>query len=85
MFGLDAIDAVVYHVIAAFFFGFSFYDFGLERYQKGVGTSLYYAFEYPLSMILTGSIFLLIYEIPYIGIPLAPVLTVMVSTVDGSY
>ena len=85
MFGLDAIDPVVYHIIAAFFFGFSFYDFGLERYQKGVFTSLYYAFEKPLTMILTGTIFLLIYEIPYIGIPLAPVLTVMISTIVYLY
>lgn len=85
MFGLDAIDGFVYHIIAAFFFGFSFYDFALERYEQGVFSSLYYAFANPLSMIITGSIFLLIYNIPIVGIPLAPVLAVMISTVVYLY
>lgn len=85
MFGLDALDPYMYHIIAAFFFGFSFYDFALERYQLGVGSSLYYAFEKPVTMILTGTIFLLIYKIPFVGIPLAPVLAIMVSTVVYLY
>ena len=81
MFGLDALDPFMYHIIAAFFFGFSFYDFSLERYEQGVGSSMYYAFEKPLTMILTGTIFLLMFKIPLVGIPLAPVLTIMISTV----
>ena len=85
MFGLDALDPYMYHIIAAFFFGFSFYDFALERYQEGVGSSLYFAFEKPIAMILTGTIFLLIYKIPYVGIPIAPVLAIMVSTVVYLY
>lgn len=77
----DFIDDIVYYIIAAFFFGFSFYDFSLERYEVGVFGSLGYAFSNPLSMIITGTIFLLLYNIPYIGIPISPVLTVMISTV----
>lgn len=80
-FGLDVLDPFMYHIIAAFFFGFSFYDFSLERYEQGVGSSMYYAFEKPLTMILTGTIFLLVFKIPLIGIPLAPVLAIMISTV----
>lgn len=85
MFGLDAIDPIAYHLIAAFFFGFSFYDFSLERYEQGVFSSLYHAFANPLSMVITGSVFLLIYKIPVIGIPLAPVLAVMISTIVYLY
>lgn len=81
----DVIDAIIYNLIAAFFFGFSFYDFSLERYQVGVFGSLGYAFSNPLSMILTGGIFLLIYNIPIIGVPLSPVLAVMISTVVYLY
>lgn len=83
--GLGAIDDVMHFIIAAFFFGFSFYDFALERYGKGVATSLSYAFEKVLIMILTGSIFMLIYKIPYVGIPVSVVLTVMISTVVYLY
>lgn len=83
--GLDALDPYIYPLMAAFFFGFSFYDFALERYEVGVFGSLGYAFSKPLSMLLTGGIFMLIYHIPYIGIPLAPVLAVMISTVVYLY
>lgn len=85
LFGLDFIDDLAYHVIAAFFFGFSFYDYALERDRKTVGSSLFYAFEYPLSMILTGSIFLLIFNIPYIGIPVSVLLAIMLSTIVYLY
>jgi CysZ protein len=82
---IPVVDSIVYFIIAAFFFGFAFYDFALERYGKGVGKSISFAFSNPLTMILTGGVFLLIYKIPYIGVPLAPVLTVMISTVVYLY
>ena len=85
LFGLESIDPIIYHIIAAFFFGISFYDFSLERYEKGVFSSIGFAFTYPLSMIITGSIFLLIYQIPIIGIPIAPVLSILFSTVVYLY
>lgn len=79
------LDVYVYQLITAFFIGFSFYDFALERYHKSVGSSLYYAFEKPLSMILTGLLFLLLFQIPIIGVPIAVVLSVMISTVVYLY
>lgn len=81
----DVVDTFMYFIIAAFFFGFSFYDFALERYQQNVGSSLYYAFANPLMMILTGAIFLSIYHIPVVGIPISVVLVVMISTVAYLY
>ncbi len=81
----DLFDTIVYQLIAAFFFGLSFYDFALERYAKGVFSTIGFAFSNPLGMVITGLLFLGIYNIPYIGIPIAPVLTVMISTVAYAY
>ncbi|MDG1148652.1 MAG: hypothetical protein P8N52_10140, partial [Crocinitomicaceae bacterium] len=78
--GFEPLDTIIYFCITAFFFGFSFYDFALERYKSNVFDSLEFAFSKPLTMILTGSVFLIIFNIPYIGVPLAPVITLMVST-----
>lgn len=83
--GFEPLDSIMYFCITAFFFGFSFYDFALERYEAGVFSSLGFAFSKPLTMILTGSIFLAIYNIPIVGIPLAPVITLMVSTLVYLY
>ncbi len=85
IFGLGAIDTIISWMISAFYFGFSFYDFALERYEVGVAGSLGFSFRKPITMVLTGGIFLLIYNIPIIGIPLAPVLTLMISTVVYLY
>ena len=83
--GFEPLDSIMYFCITAFFFGFSFYDFALERYEAGVFSSLGFAFSKPLTMILTGSVFLAIYNIPIVGIPLAPVITLMVSTLVYLY
>lgn len=81
----DIVNTVMYFCIGAFFFGFAFYDFALERYEKSVLSSLGFAFSAPLGMIILGTIFLGIYAIPFVGIPLAPVLVVMISTVAYAY
>lgn len=78
--GLHFIDSLVYFIIASFFFGISFYDYSLERYQKNVGDSINYGFNNFLLILLTGSIFLLIYNIPFIGVFTAPVLMTMIAT-----
>lgn len=81
----DEIDHYVYFAIGAFFFGFAVYDYALERYGKGVFTSLGFAFKRPLGMILLGGVFLAIYAIPYAGIPLATTICVMITTVSYLY
>lgn len=86
IFGIpEIVNTIVHYSITAFFFGFAFYDFALERYEKGVITSLGFAFSAPLGMIIIGSLFQGLYMIPYIGVPIAPVLVVMVSTVAYAY
>lgn len=82
---IDTLHSIVYFLISAFFFGFSFYDYSLERYQKGIFETFNYAFSNPLKVTLTGAFFLILYEIPYIGIPISPVLTVMVATIVYLY
>lgn len=80
IFGFHILDDVIYFLIAAFFYGFSFYDYSLERDQIGVMGSLRFAFSNILKVTLTGCIFFLIYNIPIVGVIIAPVLTVMIST-----
>jgi CysZ protein len=79
--GIHFLDGAVYFIIAAFFYGFSFYDYSLERYKIGITGSMNYAFSNALNMFLTGSIFLLLYNIPLVGVIIAPVLTTMLSTI----
>ncbi len=85
IFGLDFLDDFADWLIASFFFAFSFYDYALERYKIGVIDSLKFAFKNPLAMIISGSIFLIIYKIPMIGIPLSPIFTLMITTVVYLY
>ena len=94
--GLGFLDEAVYFVISAFFYGFAFYDYSLERDQIGVFGSLRYAFSNILMVSLTGAFFLLLYTIgsffvgsftfsflsiiPNLGIIAAPVLTTILAT-----
>lgn len=80
LFGFHILDDIIYFLIAAFFYGFSFYDYSLERDQISVFGSLGFAFSNILLVTISGSIFFVIYSIPLIGVILAPVLTVMIST-----
>jgi len=78
--GFDFLDQVAFFCIAAFFCGFSFYDYSLERDQLSVLKSLKFTiFNFPI-ILLTGSLFLAIYYIPVIGVIISPVTTVLIST-----
>lgn len=77
----DFIDKIAYFLIAAFFYGFSFYDYSLERYHIGVSGSLGFAFSNVLIVTLSGIIFLALYSIPYVGVVISPVLTTIISTI----
>ncbi len=92
IFGIsDVIYEVVAFLMAAFFFGFSFYDHSLERYEVGVFGSIGFSFQKMLMVTITGSIFLALYNFPYqggtpyIGVFIAPVLTTMISTIVYLY
>lgn len=76
----DIIDSLVHFVISSFFLGFAFYDYSLERYGIGTGSSWGFAFRNMLHMVITGGIFSLIFMIPVAGIIVAPVLLTMIAT-----
>ena len=79
--GLGFLDTIVYTVVSAFFFGLSFYDYSLERYRQGVFSTFGFAFSNILAVTITGLIFTFIFAIPFIGIPLSPVLATMIATI----
>ncbi len=76
----EYIDPIMYFLIPSFFIGFAFYDYSLERYGEGTFSSWGYAFKRMLAMLVAGSLFTLLFKIPYVGIILAPVILTMLST-----
>ncbi len=76
----DIIDTLVHFLLSSFFLGFAFYDYSLERYGIGTGSSWGFAFRNMLHMMITGGLFSLIFMIPVAGIVIAPVLLTMIST-----
>lgn len=85
IFGLDVINGVMYFLIASFFYGISFYDYSLERYKKDTLSTFGFAFSKMLMVICTGAIFQLIYWIPFLGIPLSPVIATIIATIVYIY
>ena len=79
----DFLDPIMYFLLNAFFFGFAFYDYSLERHGVSTLGSIGFSFSKMSYMLVTGSIFLLIFMIPYIGLFIAPVLATFIST--GAY
>lgn len=80
MVGIDFISPVILFLVNAFFLGFAYMDYALERYQYKVGKSWEYAFKNWKTMIILGSIFSLIFLIPYAGALIAPFLVTLMST-----
>ena len=79
--GFSYIDSFMYFSISAFFLGFSFYDFSLERHKVNFFYSWGFAFEKMGYMIATGALFSVIFLIPMgLGIILAPFFVTIVST-----
>ncbi len=78
-------------IISSYFYGFSFYDHSLERYNVSVKQSVNFAFKNIPIVLITGIIFKILYNFPYIwdtpiiGIIIAPVLTTLLSTVVYLY
>lgn len=77
----EYLTPIVQFLISSFFLGFAFYDYSLERYQKGTLSSLGFSFSNMGIVVLTGALFSALYAIPYIGIIIAPVLLTMIATV----
>ncbi|MES2590193.1 MAG: hypothetical protein V4622_14545 [Bacteroidota bacterium] len=79
--GFHLLDEIMYFLIGAFFIGFSFYDFSLERYAVGTLGSWNFGFGKIPYMFITGGLFCLSFKIPFFGVILAPFLMTIISTV----
>ena len=79
--GFHLLDPIIYFMIGAFFVGFSFYDFNLERYGIGFFGTVEFGFAKMSYMVATGATFTIIYMIPVVGLLLAPFLVTVVSTI----
>lgn len=80
MFSLQFLNKTVFFLSASFFYGFSFYDYSLERYEIGLGGSYRFSKRYFLPTLVTGLTFMSLYFIPLVGIAIAPVMATIIST-----
>lgn len=78
--GFHLLDQIVYFGIAAFFIGFSFYDYSLERYQIKTKESWDFGIKNSLTMLVSGALFSLLFMVPRIGVLLAPFILTIVTT-----
>lgn len=80
IFGLQFLNPTIFFITASFFYGFSFYDYSLERHEISVMGSFRFAKRYVLPTLVTGLFFSTIMLVPVIGLALAPVIMTVVST-----
>jgi CysZ protein len=78
---LSEISPYILFVLKAFFIGFNFVDYSLERNMVPIGRSWKYAIANPLMMMAFGALFSLLFMLPLIGAMLAPFLTTIFATV----
>jgi CysZ protein len=80
MFELQFLNPIIFFITASFFYGFSFFDYSLERNEISVMGSIRFAKKYAMPTLLTGVFFSTIMLIPILGLALAPVIMTIVST-----
>ncbi|MFT7344326.1 MAG: CysZ protein [Lentimonas sp.] len=80
VFSLEETNTFVFFLITAFFYGFAFYDYSLERYEISVGGSLRFAKKFFLPVLVSGIIFSLLILIPVFGLAFAPVIATIYTT-----
>ena len=80
IFNLEFLNSTVFFLSASFFYGFSFYDYSLERYEIGLGGSYRFSKKYFLPILTTGVLFMALYYIPIVGVAIAPVVATVIST-----
>lgn len=82
LFNLSVINPFIYNLVGAFFYGFAFYDYNFNRYNKSTRSSFKFATNYILTMVCSGFLFILLKNIPFAGeYVIAPILTIMITTV----
>ena len=77
---LKAMTPYIVFVIKAFFIGFNYIDYSLERNLVSIPHSWRYALSRPITMLLVGSIFSLIFALPVLGVMFAPFIATIIAT-----
>ncbi len=76
---ISPVAAIFIFLINAYFFGFSFMDYSLERKNYSVSQSVKIIQKNKGTSIALGSIFFVSYMIPYLGYFLAPFISIFVT------
>jgi CysZ protein len=76
----QAITPYIVFVIKAFFIGFNYVDYSLERNMIPVAHSWRYAVKRPIMMLVTGSTFSIIFAAPVFGVMFAPFIATIFAT-----
>jgi len=77
---LQILTPYIVFLIKAFFIGFSFFDYNLERELRSVANSWQYALKRPLIMMFVGGFFSILFLIPILGVMIAPFLCTILAT-----
>jgi len=80
VFGFQFLNPTIFFITVAFFYGFSFYDYSLERNKISVMGSIRFAKRYSFPTLITGILFSTLLLIPVLGLAVAPVIMTIVST-----
>lgn len=78
--GLGFLTPYIMFLVNAFFIGFAYMDYALERYQYSIGKSWQYGVKNSWVMLGLGALFSAIFYIPYLGALAAPFLITLLAT-----
>jgi len=79
------INDVCYYLIAFYFYGFSFMDYASERRRISIAEAIKFTRRHFLVAFFLGGIYVGMYSIPYAGVVIAPILSVVAGTVAVHY
>ncbi len=77
----DWIDQVGFYVIACYFYGFSFMDYANERRRLSIPDSIQFTRKHAGAAYMIGIIYAATWKIPYAGVVVGPILTVVAGTI----
>ena len=77
----DWIDTIGYYVIACYFYGFSFMDYANERRRLSIPDSIKFTRQHAGAAYMLGLVYAGIWQIPYAGVVIGPILTVVAGTI----
>lgn len=78
--GLQFLTPYILFFVNAFFIGFAYIDYALERYQYSIRASWAYSFNNSWTLIGVGLLFSGIFYIPYLGALAAPFIITLLTT-----